>query len=230
MPIIVRGLGLLFSGLVFVAGAVFYSIFPPTQTLPLPAGSPMSTATASAASPTASLSPAKTPDVLRPSDSPIGSQQPVQPTTEPLPLPTVPQVTLEPSFLPLPTVKSPPLPPLPSVPDLGRGCYQVEVTPNTPTGIAGCVRFGEGTASFYQPLGLGAAMNFCTWTFRHNHGCGTVKVTSLQTGISVRIPVVDFCDCYTTTADERIIDLQGGVLSALGLNPLDGLYTVRVER
>jgi hypothetical protein len=73
-------------------------------------------------------------------------------------------------------------------------------------------------------------MNFCTWTLRHTEGCGTVKVTSLLTGISVRVPIVDFCDCYTGTADERIIDLQGGLLPLLGLNPLDGLWRVTVER
>jgi hypothetical protein len=73
-------------------------------------------------------------------------------------------------------------------------------------------------------------MNFCTWTLRHTEGCGTVKVTSIATGLSVRVPVVDFCDCYTGTSDERIIDVQGGVLSLLGLSPLDGLYRVRVER
>jgi hypothetical protein len=72
-------------------------------------------------------------------------------------------------------------------------------------------------------------MNFCTWSLRHTEGCGTVKVTSLATGLSVRIPVVDFCDCYWTT-DRRIIDLQGGVLPLLGLNPAQGLWKVEVSR
>jgi hypothetical protein len=73
-------------------------------------------------------------------------------------------------------------------------------------------------------------MNFCTWTLRHEKGCGSVQVTSLATGISVRVPIVDFCDCYTGTSRERIIDLQGGVLAVLGLNPTEGLFRVRVER
>jgi hypothetical protein len=62
-------------------------------------------------------------------------------------------------------------------------------------------------------------------------GCGSVTVTALSTGISVRVPVVDFCDCYTgIEGKERIIDLQGGVLAVLGLNPTEGLFRVRVER
>jgi hypothetical protein len=73
-------------------------------------------------------------------------------------------------------------------------------------------------------------MNFCTWTLRHEKGCGSVTVTALSTGISLRVPVVDFCDCYTGTSDERIIDLQGGLLPLLGLNPAQGLWKVSVER
>jgi hypothetical protein len=73
-------------------------------------------------------------------------------------------------------------------------------------------------------------MNFCTWTLRHTEGCGSVKVTSISTGLAVRVPIVDFCDCYTGTSRERIIDLQGGVLAVLGLNPTEGLFRVRVER
>lgn len=107
------------------------------------------------------------------------------------------------------------------------GCYAEPVTLNTPTGIAGCERWGIGIASHYGP-GAGVAMNFCTWKLRHEQGCGWVSVRSLQSGITVTVPVIDFCDCYTTTQDERIIDLQWGVLDSLGLNPSQGLYKVEV--
>jgi hypothetical protein len=223
MPLIVRGIGLLLSGLVFIAGAVFYSIFPPVLTPLSPAGSPTSTATAPAISPTASLSPGKTPEVLRPSDAASEAPTASQPPSGAILVPTAVPV---PSFIPIPT---PTLPPLPSLPLGAEGCHDVPITPNTPSGIAGCIQWGIGTASFYTDSGMGAAMNFCTWSLRHTEGCGTVRVTAMTTGLTVRIPVVDFCDCYWLT-DRRIIDLQGGVLPLLGLNPADGLFRVKVER
>ena len=108
-----------------------------------------------------------------------------------------------------------------------RACESVEVTPNTPTGIAGCYRTGVGKASHFAP-GNGVAMNFCTWKHRHAYGCGWATITSLQTGITVQAPVIDFCDCYTGTDRERIIDLQYGVVEALGLNWEAGIYDVSV--
>lgn len=89
--------------------------------------------------------------------------------------------------------------------------------------------FGEGIASHYGP-GDGVAMNFCTWELRHAEGCGSVKVVSLDHGRSATVDVVDFCDCFTGTADERVVDLQYGVVAALGLDLSAGLYLVRVER
>lgn len=109
-----------------------------------------------------------------------------------------------------------------------EGCYPVPVTPNTPTGIAGCLRSGDGIASWYG-AGTGGAMNFCTWAVRHDTGCGFALVTSRDTGKAVVVPIIDFCDCFTGTADERIIDLQTGVLPLLGLDPARGLYPVTVE-
>jgi hypothetical protein len=111
----------------------------------------------------------------------------------------------------------------------GDGCRPEPITVYTPTGIAGCQREGEGIASHYGP-GQGVAMNFCTWTLRHAEGCGSVQVTSLQTGRSLLVPVVDFCDCYTGTSNERIVDLQWGVVQALGLELSQGLYPVLVQR
>lgn len=107
------------------------------------------------------------------------------------------------------------------------GCYAVPISPNTPTGIAGCERWGRGIASHYAP-GYGVAMNFCTWTLRHRSGCGSVTIRALDTGLTYVAPVIDFCDCYTGTERERIIDFQWGVLQQLGLSPADGLYRVEV--
>lgn len=107
------------------------------------------------------------------------------------------------------------------------GCYSIPVSPNTPTAIAGCERWGIGVASHYG-AGTGVAMNFCTWTFRHTYGCGFVTIKSLQSGLTVTAPVIDFCDCYTGTADERVIDLQWSVVESLGLSRSQGLYEVEV--
>lgn len=108
------------------------------------------------------------------------------------------------------------------------GCEPEPVTPSTPTGIAGCEVFGSGIASHYGPGG-GVAMNFCTWERRHSTGCGSVTIRA-ATGLTATVPVVDFCDCYTGTADERVVDLQYAVLAQLGLDPARGLYPVQVWR
>jgi hypothetical protein len=73
-------------------------------------------------------------------------------------------------------------------------------------------------------------MNFCTWVLRHEQGCGLVTITSSDTGRTVTVPVVDYCDCYTGTDNQRIVDLQYGVLDALGLDYAKGLYEVSVTR
>lgn len=106
-------------------------------------------------------------------------------------------------------------------------CEPEPITVNTPTGIAGCEVWGEGVASHYGP-GSGAAMNFCTWELRHSTGCGSATVTSVDTGITVVVPIVDFCDCYTGTPNQRVIDLQHDVVAALGLELSAGLYDVIV--
>lgn len=111
-------------------------------------------------------------------------------------------------------------------------CETVPITGNTPTGIAGCEVWGEGTASHYG-FGSGVAMNFCTWTLRHSTGCGMVSIQSHQTGLVVTVPVVDFCDCWLGDNDpnnDRIVDLQYNVVAALGLDLAQGLYPVTVWR
>lgn len=87
----------------------------------------------------------------------------------------------------------------------------------------------QGTASEYAP-GTGVAMPFCTWTLRHGEGCGWVRIQSLQTGVTVVVRVVDWCQCYVGTADERIVDLQYGVVTAMGLERAQGLFPVQLQR
>lgn len=98
--------------------------------------------------------------------------------------------------------------------------------------FASAARSGDstqtGTASWFGP-GNGVAAQWCTWTLRHTKGCGIARITSLETGITVEAPVIDWCQCYRGTPQERIIDLQWGVVAALGLPKSQGLYPVRVE-
>ena len=87
-----------------------------------------------------------------------------------------------------------------------------------------------GIASHYGP-GNGVAMPFCTWVLRHSQGCGSARITSLDTGITVTAPIVDYCACVVPGSAHpyRIVDLQWGVVAALGLSRSAGLYPVRVE-
>lgn len=86
-----------------------------------------------------------------------------------------------------------------------------------------------GVASWYGP-GTGVATPWCTWTLRHSAGCGSLRIQSHLTGLTVEAPVVDWCSCYVGTPQERIVDLQWGVVAALGLDRADGLYDVTVWR
>ena len=87
----------------------------------------------------------------------------------------------------------------------------------------------SGTASWYGP-GTGVATQWCTWTLRHTAGCGLLAIQSHDTGATVVAPVIDWCQCYRDTADERIVDLQWDVVAALGLDLGDGLYRVTTWR
>lgn len=87
----------------------------------------------------------------------------------------------------------------------------------------------HGTASWYSE-GTGVATQWCTWTLRHSQGCGFLAIQSDQTGLVAYAPVVDWCQCYRGTPQERIVDLQLGVVAALGLDPVQGLFPVTTWR
>lgn len=70
-------------------------------------------------------------------------------------------------------------------------------------------------------------MPFCTWTLRYTQGCGSVRILA-ENGREATVPVIDYCQCYVGTPQERVIDLQPGTLELLGLDPNQGLYRVTV--
>lgn len=104
------------------------------------------------------------------------------------------------------------------------GCKPYPIGPNSPTGVVGCVVYGMGTASYYG--GTGSARNDCVYPWSN---CQAITIRSADTGITIISVPNSFCDCYTTTSNERIIDLTEGQVLQLGLNLSTGLYRVEVQ-
>lgn len=104
-------------------------------------------------------------------------------------------------------------------------CHPIPVTWYSPSGIAGCSIYGIGWASWWQ--GPGVARNDCLYPWTQ---CAAIRITSVTTGRSLVVTPTMYCDCYTGTRDQRLVDLPVSLLGALGLDAGDGLYRVRVSR
>jgi hypothetical protein len=107
--------------------------------------------------------------------------------------------------------------------DARADCEPYPVGPESPTGIVGCVRYGEGIASMWG--GPGVARNDCTWPWTD---CQMISISSHDTGITILVTPTMYCDCYTGTPDERLVDLDPAAVAALGLEPSRGLWHVTV--
>jgi hypothetical protein len=108
--------------------------------------------------------------------------------------------------------------------EVEAACRPEPITPDTPTGVAGCTIYGDGIASHWG--GPGVARNDCVYPW---DDCTPIRITSHQTGLSIIVTPTMFCDCYTSTREERIVDLDPAAVEALGLDWAQGLYPVRVE-
>lgn len=86
--------------------------------------------------------------------------------------------------------------------------------------------YGEGLASWWG--GPGVARNDCLYPWTR---CAPIRVTSMSTGLTVTVRPTMYCDCYTGTSDERLVDLDPASLRALGLwdQRSRGLFPITVE-
>lgn len=106
----------------------------------------------------------------------------------------------------------------------GPGCQPYPIGPDSPTGIAGCVVYGDGLASWYG--GDSAARNDCLYPWTR---CQTIAVQSLDTGLVIVITPHMWGDLFTGTPEQRLVDLTRDQVLALGLDPSAGVFRVRVE-
>jgi hypothetical protein len=79
--------------------------------------------------------------------------------------------------------------------------------------------------------GPGAARNDCVWPWDK---CEPIRVESLDSGKFLLVRPTMWCHCWTGVSGpmgetERIVDLDPSMVRALGLNPEQGLWRVRVE-
>ena len=111
-----------------------------------------------------------------------------------------------------------------SISPVAAACRTEPVTESTPTGIAECEVYGEGIASMWG--GPGVARNDCVYPW---DACTPIRITVIATGAWIEVRPTMFCDCYTGTANQRIVDLSPDVVAALNLDPAAGLWRVRVE-
>lgn len=108
-------------------------------------------------------------------------------------------------------------------------CGPTPITEHTPSGVAGCELYGEGTASMWA--GPGVARNDCVYPW---DDCTPIRITVLATGAWVEVRPTMFCDCWfggdgPNGETIRIVDLDPATVAALGLDPAQGLWDVRVE-
>lgn len=103
-------------------------------------------------------------------------------------------------------------------------CFSIEVEWFSPSGVAGCTLDGptDGKASTYP--GDVAAAQWCVYPWTD---CGSARVQSHRTGVTITVPVGMFCDCLWFS-DRRLIDLTPDQVRALGLEPADGIFEVSV--
>lgn len=102
-------------------------------------------------------------------------------------------------------------------------CRLTNIEDYNPTGWEGCTVYGDGIASHWP--GPGVARNDCLWPWDH---CTPIRITSHQTGLTIIVTPTMFCDCYTHTPRQRLVDLDPAAVRALGLDWADGLYPVTV--